>query len=152
MRVAIFGATGRTGRHLVEQALKEGHEVTALVRDYSRMKTPHERLRVVRGDVLDPARVEEAVAGANAVLIALGHTKTSTKDVQTRGTKNIVVAMKKHGVSRLVSLTGAGVRDKEDRPKLIDKAIVSLLKRLQRDVLEDAQQHVEVIKRAASTG
>ncbi|WP_207955774.1 NAD(P)-dependent oxidoreductase [Rubrobacter marinus] len=79
MKVAIFGGTGRTGRHLIEGALRDGHEVTALVRDPGKLATGHERLRVVEGDVLIPSRVEETVAGADAVLSALGHTKTSRR-------------------------------------------------------------------------
>lgn len=121
----VFGASGRTGRHLVRQALEEGHEVTAFVRDPARLGLDHARLRVVAGDVMDAARVEEAVADSEAVLSALGHTRTSAKDIQTVGTKNIVAAMHRHGVRRIVSLTGAGVRDPKDQPKLFDKAIVS---------------------------
>jgi putative NADH-flavin reductase len=103
---------------------------------------------VVRGDVLDTAKVDETVAGTDAVLSALGHTKTSPKDVQTRGTENIVAAMERHGVRRFVSLTGAGVRDPRDEPKLADRAITFLLGRLQPDVLEDGVRHSEVIKRS----
>ena len=148
MRLVVFGATGRTRRRIVEQALSDGHEVTAFVRDPSGLGVTHERLRVVRGDVMDPAKVEEAVAGRDAVLSALGHTRTSTRDMQAGGTQNIVAAMKKHGVKRLVSLTGAGVRDPRDRPKLFDRAITALLKVLQREVLEDAERHAEIIKRS----
>jgi len=146
MRIAIFGATGRTGKHLVREALDAGHEVVALARDPSKMGMTHERLRVIRGDVLDPAKVGEVVRGADAVISAVGQTKGSPKDLQTRGTQNIVAAMKEHGVRRLVSLTGAGVRDPGDRPKLVDKAFGFALKTLQRDVLEDGERHAEVIK------
>jgi putative NADH-flavin reductase len=76
----------------------------------------------------------------------LGHTKTSSKDVLTEGTKNIVAAMNEHGVRRLVSLTGAGVRDPKDEPKLIDRAIGTLLKFLQRDLLEDSIGQARVIR------
>ena len=79
---------------------------------------------------------------------ALGHTKLSPKDVQTRGTQNIVAAMEKHGVRRLVSLTGAGVRDPSDEPKVVDKVITFLLGRLQPDVLADGVRHAEVIQRS----
>ncbi len=146
MKLAVFGASGRTGRLLVEQALAEGHEVKALVRDPSRLSTRHDRPTVVRGDVLDAPKVDETVAGTEAVLSVLGQTKTSPKDVLTRGTKNIVAAMERHGVRRLVSLTGAGVRDQRDRPKLVDEAIVFVLKRLQPVLLEDAVRHAEIIK------
>ena len=148
MKIAVFGATGRTGRHVVEQALARGDEIKALVRDPSKLGISDENLEVVHGDVLDSTKVAETVAGTDAVLIALGQTKTSPKDVQTRGTRNIVAAMKEHGVWRLVSLTGAGVRDPRDEPKLADKAITFLLKRLQSDVLKDAEGHAEVIRKS----
>ena len=146
MRVAVFGASGRTGRPLVEQALAAGHEVTAFVRDAAKLEMGHERLTVVEGDVKDPAKVREAVEGADAVLSALGHTKSSAKDVQTVGTANIVAAMQDVGVGRLVSLTGAGVSDPKDEPKLFDKAITTLLKLVQKDVLRDAENHARAIE------
>jgi putative NADH-flavin reductase len=148
MKIAIFGATGKVGQHLVDQALERGDEVTAFVRDPSSKLTMqrHERLKVVQGDVQNPKDVEQAVIGTNALLSALGHTKTSSKNVLTEGIKNIVAAMNKHGVRRLVSLTGAGVRDPKDEPKLIDKIIGSLLKFVQRDLLEDAIGHARVIQ------
>ncbi len=147
MKIAIFGATGKVGRHLVDQALERGDRVTAFVRDPSKLTTQrHERLKVVQGNVQNPKDVEQAVIGTDAVLSALGQTKTSSKDVLTEGIKNIVAAMNKHGVHRLVSLTGAGVRDPKDEPKLVDRIIGSLLKILQRDLLEDAVGAARVIQ------
>jgi putative NADH-flavin reductase len=146
MKLAIFGASGRTGRPLVEQALAAGHEVVALVRDPARLPISHERLSVIQGDVLDAAKVEQTIAGADAVLVALGHAKNSPPNVQTEATRHIVAAMKQHGVKRIVSLTGAGVRDPNDQPKLIDKAFGLALRLLQKDVLEDAETHATVIK------
>lgn len=146
MKVAVFGATGRTGRLAVERALEAGYEVVAFARDPSRLGIEHERLSVVKGDVLDGERVEAAVAEADVVLLALGHGKGSPENVQTEGTRRVVEAMRRHGVRRLVSLTGAGVRDEEDRPKLADRAIVALLARLQPAVLADARRHAEVIR------
>jgi putative NADH-flavin reductase len=100
----------------------------------------------VQGDVLAQKDVEQAVVGTGAVLSALGHTKTSSKDVLTEGAKNIVAAMNRHGVRRLVSLTGAGVRDPKDEPKLVDRVIGSLLKLVQRDLLEDSIGQARVIR------
>ena len=148
MRLAVFGASGRTGRPLVEQALAAGHEVTAFVRDLSKLSMSHERLTVVEGDVKEYAKVQDAITGADAVLSVLGHTKSSAKDVQTMGTENIVAAMEESSVRRLVSLTGAGVGDPEDEPKLFDRAITGLLKLLQKDMLEDAEGHARVIEKS----
>jgi putative NADH-flavin reductase len=72
MRLTIFGASGKTGRHLLEQALDAGHNLTAVVRDPTRLPTRHQRLQVVTADVLDPAAIQPAVAGADAVSSALG--------------------------------------------------------------------------------
>ena len=72
MKLLVFGATGGTGRRLVQQALEQGHVVTAFARDPSKIKLAHDNLRVVRGDVLQPDSVESAVAGQDAVVSALG--------------------------------------------------------------------------------
>jgi putative NADH-flavin reductase len=72
MKLLIFGATGGTGRQLVEQALAQGHEVTAFVRNPAKLTTQHEKLKVVKGDVMDCHSVGAAVAGQDAVFSALG--------------------------------------------------------------------------------
>jgi putative NADH-flavin reductase len=72
MNVLIFGATGGTGRALVEQALAQGHSVTAFARDPAKVRTTHASLRVVKGDVLNYDSVEAALRGQDAALSALG--------------------------------------------------------------------------------
>src|SRR5438045_6794536 len=72
MKLLIFGATGGTGRQLVEQALAQGHEVTAFVRNPAKLTTQHEKLKVVKGNILDCHSVGAAVAGQDAVFSALG--------------------------------------------------------------------------------
>lgn len=103
MRLVVFGATGGTGRGLVGQALRAGHRVVALARRPGALEVRHPRLRVVRGDVLDPATLAEPVAGADAVLSALGigYSRAATT-VYSEGTANIVTAMRAGGVRRLL--------------------------------------------------
>ena len=72
MKLLIFGATGGTGRQLIEQALAQGHEVTAFVRNPAKMTSQHEKLKVVHGNILDCHSVGAAVAGQDAVFSALG--------------------------------------------------------------------------------
>lgn len=146
MKLAVFGASGRTGRLLVRGALAQGHEVRALVRTPTTMDFQDERLELIQGDALDAAAVAGTVAGTSAVVSTLGHTKTSPKDVQVRATRHIVTAMKTHGVARVVSLTGAGVRDPNDRPKLIDRVFGLLLATFARDVIRDAEAHAAVLR------
>ena len=111
-RIVIFGAAGRTGRNIVEQAVSRGHAVTAFV--HKRTFSFSEVVRIINGDVLNPADIEKAVASQDAVLSALGR-GSSPRPVTFPGTKNIVDAMDKAGVHRLIveSAFGAGESAKE---------------------------------------
>jgi len=125
MRLVIFGATGGTGRRVLERAIAEGHEVTAFVRDPSRMSARHDRLSVVVGDAIEAERVREAVACNEAVISVLGARQLSNplrpgspgdpKGPASVGSENIVAAMKEHGLKRFVCQTAWGVGEsKED--------------------------------------
>lgn len=103
MRVAVFGATGGTGRSVVEQALEVGDKVTVLARRPEALGESAARVNVVAGDVLDPAAVAGVVEGAEVVISALGigmHRHATT--VYSRGTANILDAMRADGVRRLL--------------------------------------------------
>ena len=116
MHVLVIGATGGTGRAVVKQALEDGHDVTALVRNPAKFPLTHERLSVMRGDVMDAASIEGAMHGQDAVLCALGHKRwLGPSKILSEGTRNIVRAMEKHGVKRLVVETALGVGDSAGR-------------------------------------
>jgi len=146
MKLAIFGASGRTGIPLMRQVLDSGYDVVALVRDPAKLPQQHDRLTLVRGDAMNPGDVEKTVQGADAVISVLGHRKDSPADMQTVVTRHILAAMQKYNVKRLVSLTGAGVDAPEDKPKLVNYLIKFALKTLSGKVLKDARQHAELIK------
>lgn len=108
MRITVFGATGGTGRHLVQQAVDAGHAVTAVVRDPARLALRAGNLEVVTADVFDPAALEPTVADADRVVSALGAKPTAKIAVRTLGAEAIVAAMRSTGVRRLVVVTSAG--------------------------------------------
>lgn len=115
-RVLIVGATGGTGRQLVEQALERGHIVTALARDPSALRIEHPRLTVIRGDVLDSASIDAAVRSQDAVLCALGHKRLFYPTrILSEGTRNILRAMEAYGVQRFVCETALGIGDSAGR-------------------------------------
>ncbi len=110
MNVVIFGSTGRTGRRLVTGALARGHVVTAVARQPEKVTVTHERLRVLRADVLDFAAVDLALAGQDAVLVTLGADSLRRPSAApSQGVQHIIMAMKRHGVRRLICLSAAGV-------------------------------------------
>ena len=106
MKVVIFGATGQTGQLLTRRCIAEGHEVTAFARDPARLTI--QGARVMQGDVLEAAAVDGAVAGQQAVLIALGTASRGLPPVLPIGIRHILDAMERHGVSRIVVLSAAG--------------------------------------------
>jgi putative NADH-flavin reductase len=107
--VVIFGATGRSGSAVVRRALERGHSVTAFVRNPDGMKTVHPKLRIITGDVLNPNSVEEAVRGQDAVVSCLGAGLKGR--IRSEGTRNIIQAMERTGVTRLISQSSLGVGD-----------------------------------------
>lgn len=116
MQILVIGGTRGTGREVVKQALERGHDVVALARRPSKITTKHERLRVVQGDVMDPASVDAALQGCGAVVCALGHRRwIGPTRTLSEGTRNIVRAMEKQGVKRLVVETALGVGDSAGR-------------------------------------
>ena len=105
MKLIVFGATGRTGTLVVEQALAAGHGVTAVARRPSAVTIQHPRLEVIRGDVLELSTFEQAITGKDAVISTLGGSLRTPTTLYSTGIANIMRAMQEAGVCRLVSLS-----------------------------------------------
>jgi putative NADH-flavin reductase len=142
MKLIIFGATGTIGRHLVGQALTQGHQVTAFGRGASALKPTHKNLYRQPGDVLDRDEVSEAVQGHDAALLALGAGRKGT--VRAVGTKHVLDAMAHHGVRRLVCQTTLGVGDSRTLLNFFWKRIMFGL--LLRDAYADHEAQETIIK------
>ncbi|MBV9844805.1 MAG: NAD(P)H-binding protein, partial [Kutzneria sp.] len=112
--------------------LAHGHEVTAVVRDPSRLAVAHSRLRVLRSEIVDPLSVEPAVNGADAVLSALGpHPRADDVTVCSRGIRVILLAMRATGVQRVVAVGTAMVpRRDPSEPVLVRGLLKPLMYRL----------------------
>ena len=108
MNIAIFGASGATGKLLTERALAAGHTVSALVR--SPENFPYSaRVRVIKGSTFDPAPVAETLRNTDAVLSALGAKSPFKKeDVLQRAIPPILKSMSEHGIKRIIALGSAG--------------------------------------------
>ncbi len=135
MKLAIFGATGKTGLELVKQSLKQGHVVTAFVRDPARLVIEDEGLTLVTGDVFDPASVAHVIEGQDAVICALGAGSDLKKTtIRTTGTSNIISGMQEHDVKRLMVVTAMGTGESWNRMSLINKFFyATLLKNTRKD-------------------
>jgi uncharacterized protein YbjT (DUF2867 family) len=127
MKVLVIGATGLTGTHLVQKLLARGDEVTALVRNPSSYELKHEKLRVVQGEARDAESLERACAGQDAVVSAFGPRNFKKDDLQEVFMKNLVAAMEKTGVKRLVNLSAWGAGDSYGHSGFLPKLFFALV-------------------------
>jgi len=146
-KILVIGATGPTGRQVVSQALDQGHQVTAFVRDPKRMPITHDRLRLVTGDVTDPGpALNTAVAGQDAVISGLGvGLSFKSRNLIARAMPRIVAAMETQRVSRLIFTSAFGVG-----PTWIDVPPFArvMIRLLLRDVYADKAAGEEVLRRS----
>ena len=111
MKLVIFGSTGSIGTHVVEQALEQGHTVTAFVRNSIKLNHSHPNLNIFTGDVMNPTLVEQAVIGHDAAICVLGSGKKLSGNVRSQGTKNIIQALEKAGIKRFICQSTLGTGD-----------------------------------------
>ncbi len=144
--IALFGASGKTGAWFLQQALEKGYAVKALVRTPEKITQQHERLQVIQGDVLQEADVSATIEGTDLVVSLFGHVKGSPAWLQTNGTQHIINAMKRAGISRIISLSGGGLPAPQDQPKFADKMIRTIMKIVVPKILHDAVRHAQVLE------
>ena len=108
MKLIVFGATGRTGTHLVHQALEQGR-VTAVARDPSRISLEHEALTTVKADVTSVEALRPLLYGQDAVLSALGARRNREAGIVAQASRAVVSAMKESGTRRILVVSAAPV-------------------------------------------
>jgi len=141
MRLTIFGATGKTGSCLVTQALTVGHEVTAVVRDPTRLNPPlNEHLRVVTADVMDPADIVPAVAEADVVVSAVGPPSKGPTTVLQDSTRSIIEAMEKSGTRRLITTVSGSMVDDSGDGAFMHYLGKPITRRILKNVCSDMRQ------------
>ncbi|MGY1821969.1 NAD(P)-dependent oxidoreductase [Geodermatophilus sp. SYSU D00079] len=138
MRVLVVGATGGSGRAAVDALVARGHEVTAFARRAGADLGDRGGVRPVDGDATVAADVERAVRGQDAVVVTLGISEHPLRvrllgaagtalDVRSRGTAQVVAAMRRHGVRRLVVQSSYGVGETWARLPLSSRLVLALL-------------------------
>jgi putative NADH-flavin reductase len=142
--IIVFGSTGTIGLNLVEQALDRGYRVTAFTRSPAKLRIVHPSLKVVNGDVLDASAVNKAVPGHDAVLVALGAGRAGR--VRAEGTNNVLHAMKKASIERLICETTLGVGDSRANLNFFWKYVMFGM--LLKDAYHDHQQQEDFIMKS----
>jgi uncharacterized protein YbjT (DUF2867 family) len=152
-KVLVVGATGGTGRATIDALLERGHHVTAFSRHAESLDIDSDRVTLLNGDATNPDEVDRAVAGHDAVIVTLGITENPIRvrvfgasgtrnDVRSAGTSNVIAAMRRNSVKRLVVQSSYGVGETRNSLRWLDRLFFGLL--LKPQIADTEVQELEV--------
>ena len=152
-KILVVGATGGTGRATIDALVRQGHQVTAFSRHAESLEIDSDGVTILNGDATNQDDVERAVAGHDAVIITLGITENPVRvrlfgaaktpnDVRSVGTRNVIAAMRKHGVRRLVVQSSYGVGETRGSLRWLERLFFSVL--LKPQIADTEVQEIEV--------
>ena len=133
MKILLLGATGRTGKCIIEEALKRDHKISAIARNPDKLKAYD--LEITQGSPYDFEAVEKAIAGCEAVINTLNVSRTSDnpwarlaapKDMISKSAANTIKAMEKAGIKRFVALSTIGAGSSWKKTPLALRLVVSI--------------------------
>jgi putative NADH-flavin reductase len=149
MKVIIFGATGFSGQAILAEAIKQGNEVTVLVRDSSKVKINHNNLRIVEGNVLDSQKVAFVIQNQEAVIQCLGLGGKGDGKPTTfisDATKIIVDEMQKQNIKRLIALSNVGAGNSiAFQPWFFTKIILTYFMKWLKVIIDDKNRMEPII-------
>jgi len=145
--IALFGATGPTGRHIIEEALKQGYSLSVYTRDAKKLESFIGRIEIIVGDLSNQDAIAKCIHSADVVISALGPNglKVQGDKPVMHGLSNIIAAMKHAGVHRLIQISTAAYRDPKDEFALKAHAFALLFKVIARKGYEDIKATGELI-------
>lgn len=116
MKIYMFGATGATGQWVTKMLLDKGHQVTAYVRNPSKIKISNDSLEVIQGDIFDTTKITETLIGHDAVISCLGSSTTKKSSELTDMAKSITHSMEAIGLKRVIYMATAGIENEFKGP------------------------------------
>lgn len=147
MKVVVFGSTGGVGSQVVKQAIEKGYLVTAFARNPDRVSFVHHNLTVVQGDCYDYQSVENAVKGQQVVISCIGSRNYQKNDkVTSVGTKNIIDAMKKFGLKKLISISSVGIGSFRENNLVVNLVIRPYFALYYKEIVHDLEVMEKEIK------
>ena len=145
MKIVVFGANGKVGSMVTEQLLSEEHQVVAFVRGQQNF-LEHSNLTILKGDIYNTDAVNTALVGADAVISCLGSWGTKNKDILTTGMKNIIPAMQKNNIKRLITLTGGDALLPDEKKTIIQVFTRPIFKLTAGKILRDGENHLVLLE------
>lgn len=149
MKIAIIGASHGVGNQLLKLALKDGHEVTALLRKPNKLKVSDSNLHIIKGDILDPPSVANATANQDGICVCIG-IPLSIKPVEvfSKGIKNVLSSIGNNTEQKLIVITGIGAGDSKGHGGFLYDRVINPL--LLKEIYKDKNREETLIKESHS--
>jgi putative NADH-flavin reductase len=144
-KIIVFGATGGTGRQVVELALQRGFEVTVIVRNPAAFTVQHSHLKVVKGDVLQPFTFKNEISENDIVISCLGIPKVQQTTLYSESMKNMVAVMQASGASRILCISSGAVSVPPDSSFIMTFLLKNVLQRIYKPVYTDMRLMEKII-------
>lgn len=144
MNIAVIAANGRSGQAFVTAALAAGHTIHAGIHGASNF-SQQDGLMTMQCDATRPSEVSALISGCDAVVSLIGHVPGSAATVQTDSMRTIIECMKQQHVSRIISLTGTGVRQPGDHITLTDRLLNMSISIIDPARVQDGKGHAKLL-------
>lgn len=147
MKIALFGATGPTGKYIIEEGLRQGHTLSVYTRDAAKLAAFSGKIEILAGDLKNREAIKACIAGSDAVISALGpnRAKTPEKRPVMHGLRNIISVMEELNVRRLIQVSTSSYSDPEDGFGLKSRALATLFSVVAHSAYDDIKATGELI-------
>jgi putative NADH-flavin reductase len=136
-QIIVFGATGGTGKQVVEQALQAGFKVTVVVRNRQQFTINDSALEIIQADVLKPDTFENALNAKDAIVSCLGSRDRGPTNVYSKGVSSITTGMQKAGIKRIICISAGAVIVPPKSSFILKFVVKNILQRVFRYTYED---------------
>lgn len=147
-RIVVLGASGGIGKHVVAIALQQGYHVTAVLRNVTKLPLTDHNLRIVEGDILKPASFEPYLAGAAAVVSAIGKNSSKKTTLYSKGNENLIHAMNRAQVKRVFFISASGLEVNATHSFIVRFATRYILQRVLKHMYADLERMEHLIKQS----
>lgn len=149
MQVTLFGATGKVGRLVIKKALEKDMTIVAFVHTTQPDFANNPRIKLIAGDIHNPADISRAIEGSDVVVSTLSSWGTKDKDILTTCMTHLIPAMEHAGIKRIISLTGADAFTPKETPNTVRKLTHKLFSLLAPKVMQDGEKHMALLSQSS---
>ena len=144
-KIAVLGGTGKAGKYLVDELLRQGYTVKALARDTRKVERSDPSLEVVQGNARDYGSVFNLLSGCEAVISALGPSRNEP-DTCSTAAGYIIRTMQTLNISRFIEVAGLAIDAPGDKKGLLTRSLVTMMRWFASSVIDDRQKDFELLK------